>query len=58
MTRTATAKKEWKLWTWQTPKGKIFTKGAWHTKAEAAYAADDIYGSDDYKVVPVLVSVK
>ncbi len=58
MPKTSTAKKEWKNWSWATPKGKVYTKATWATKAEAAYAAQEIWGYDDFKVVPVLVCVK
>ena len=58
MSKTATAKKEWKNWSWATPKGKVYTKATWATRKEAEYAANEIWGGDDFTIVPVLVSVK
>lgn len=58
MPKASTAKKEWKNWSWASPKGKVWTKGTYATKAEASYAAEEFYSYGEYKVVPVLVSVK
>lgn len=39
MAKSSTAKKP-TAWTWQSPRGKLNTKWAWPTKADAQYAAD------------------